>query len=144
MQNVTEIAAEARAAAAARDWDRAAELWGQVVAADPDNTNALIAQADALREGARMQVAEQVLATARRRFPEDYAVAVASARNATWMRDWPLAIARWQAVQAIKPGDTSGICGEAEVRSNSGDRAGAEALYCRLLLIGPYVYQHIN
>ena len=137
MQSVAEISDQARVAASARDWSRAAELWGQVAAADPDNRDALIAQADALREGGRMPVAEQVLATARERFPDDYAVAVASARNAAWMRDWPLAIARWQAVQAIKPEDAQGMLGEADVRRDLGYRAGAEARDCTLLERNP-------
>jgi tetratricopeptide (TPR) repeat protein len=99
----------ARVSQARQNWAGADQLWTQARERFPQHLEPWV-------EGARVRLAlgaldqaEALLGEAQTRFPADPTLAVAAADLAQRRGDWPLAVTRWQAVRAARPGEVLGI-----------------------------------
>lgn len=99
----TETIALARAAAQRLDWQAAALLWNSVLQLSPTYIPAYLGAAKALSETSRLDEADGILSLAAKHFPVHEGVALAHAWNATFRRDWPVALQRWEDVCARFP-----------------------------------------
>jgi tetratricopeptide (TPR) repeat protein len=95
--------AAAREAGARRDWPASLSAWRLVLEHAPGHAAALAGAATALREAGRIDEAEALLAGPATRVPPNRIVSTAYAALAHARADWPVAIARWSAVQLAFP-----------------------------------------
>ena len=91
----------------AEDWAAAARRYAAALRHLPDAEAAYLGRARALRELGRFEELETLSAGARARLPASPAIAREHALAASLRRDWPAALARWRALAAVTPEDSS-------------------------------------
>lgn len=86
-----------------RDWPEAGRLWAAIRTTQPNNPDGFTGDAASLLLQGRPEVADELVEQALTRFPNHLGVQMQRARNAMWRRDWPIAIARLEAILAEHP-----------------------------------------
>ena len=102
----------------------------------PDYSDAILGTAHTLRGSGYMQQADDVLASAVTRFPEDSGVAFGYADHGLWMRtagllNWDQTLQRWETLRATFPTFQRGYVEGIRVLGDAGRHDAAEALAAR-------------
>jgi len=122
------IAAAAKAVAG-RDWATALAIWEVVTQQYPDRPEGFVGKGGALIELGRSTEAEQFLADAMGRFPDNLWSAVAYAQLSERARNWREALRRWEVVRDKFPDAAVGHVGVAAVLRELGEIDAAEAAF---------------
>jgi tetratricopeptide (TPR) repeat protein len=122
------IAAAAKAVAR-RDWATALGIWEVVTQQFPDRPEGFVGKGSALIELGRSTEAEQFLAEAMGRFPDNLWSAAAYAQLPERVRNWREALRRWEAVRDKFPDAAVGHVGVAAVLRELGEIDMAEAAF---------------
>src|SRR5712672_3222687 len=122
------IAAAAKAVAG-RDWATALAIWEVVTQQYPDRPEGFVGKGGALIELGRSTEAEQFLADAMGRFPDNLWSAVAYAQLPERARNWREALRRWEVVRDKFPDAAVGHVGVAAVLRELGEIDAAEAAF---------------
>ena len=93
----------AECAAERADWAEAEARWRDVIARFPDQAANWSGLVEMLRSAGRMETADEVVATALQRFPDDMDLQRQRALTATLRRDWPVALALWEDLKRRHP-----------------------------------------
>lgn len=135
---IPELMAEARAAQAAGDPDRAGRLYRQVVQQRPDHAGAWLARIElALTQGQARRALRQCAAALELCPGHRIAIETRRARALEARGDRAAALALLQALAAEAPDDLPAVAVLAGVLHRSGDLAGAETAYGEVLRLKP-------
>jgi predicted Zn-dependent protease len=123
------VAAEyAQLASHRRDWPEALRRWQRVCERFPEHAPGYAAAAAALREMARYDEADALLADAIARFPGNVGLSTEYAVVARQRRDWPETFRRWQLVCERFPQQAYGYAGAAGALRQIGRLDEADAI----------------
>lgn len=127
-ESFDELKAQALEAAGRGDLTGAWRCWEEIRAAFPENPEAHVGAADALRKLKRLDEADQLLQEALARFSNNPRIAWEHARVAGERRDWPEAARRWEALRARFPDAPMASLEVAVARREMGQLEDAERL----------------
>jgi tetratricopeptide (TPR) repeat protein len=111
-----------------RNWIEAERGWREFAALRPSVWWGPARVAAALREQGRIADADEALADALDRFPNELALFIDLARLAEFQRDWPAAAERWAVVTERFPASWEALAGQARALREQGRREEARAL----------------
>jgi tetratricopeptide (TPR) repeat protein len=132
MQSDSTRKRSAEAAMARRDWAEALESWTWLVAQHPEDLEAVLGKAAALRKTGQLNDAELMLADAMTQFPEDSRPALKHAEFAVRREDWDLALLRYDYVCSRFPNEPYGRLGKGDVLLRLGRFDQADAVFLKL------------
>jgi len=110
-----------------RDWAEAERCYRLARERFPDEAGGCVGLAQVLAATGQGEAAETTLREAIARFPTEAAVHTAYAELAQGRRDWPEALARWRAAQALFPDDKAFAQRAFDVQLNLVGEGGGEA-----------------
>jgi len=119
------------------DWPEAARRWALFRERFPDLATGYATGSVALREAGRLDEAEAVLQEGLRRHPENAEMVGNFAWVAHARRDWPEALKRWQAFQALFPDDIVGYSAQGIVLRELRCFDEADAILAKGLQLSP-------
>lgn len=116
-------------ASQAGHWSEAVTRWRDACGQVPDQPSPVHGLGLALRHVGRHEQSDRVLIDGIRRFPDFVYLAADYAWNATFCKNWPEAIRRWERVATMFPSDSIGFVGGMVALRESGDLIAAESAF---------------